>query len=180
MAEILLQKTQVSKVEKAFAQLYKEFPTIESLSSADHRDLEDLFSWLGLVKRARYLLEAATIISTEHNGKIPDDANELLKLPGIGDYSANAILCFGYGQAKEIVDSTIARVLRRVFGYSTEKRAWEDKVTWQLAKELIDITNPIEYNYALLDLASLVCLSNNPSCKNCPVLKWCEYAKSVN
>lgn len=175
LAEFVLQKTQVAKAEQAYTRLITTYPNVNALAQADERDLIEVFSWLGLTKRAGYLRASAAIISGKHGGQFPRDASKLLELPGVGQYTAHAILCFGFGEALPVVDSTTSRVVQRVLGFRTSKQAWEDKVTWAQAAELLNPDQPVEHNYALIDLAALVCLPSQPKCPECPLRNRCVY-----
>lgn len=177
MAETVLQKTQVAKAEKAYGELMAAYPTVAALAAAPEGHLERVFAWLGLVKRARFLRAAALLIVERHGGVVPRTAAELKSLPGMGEYSANAVLCFGHGAPTPIVDTPIARVLKRLLGFFSEKAAWEDPVAWSVARAFLDTDRPVEHNYALLDLAALVCLPRTPQCWRCPVERWCAFAR---
>jgi A/G-specific adenine glycosylase len=178
VAEFMLQRTQAAKVESLYTDLTAEYIDIQELAKAPRRKLSQVFSWLGLVKRAKYLHDAATIIVNEYGGQIPRNPEELVKLPGVGRYTANAIASFSFNQAYSIVDSTIARVLKRLLGYRTTKEAWEDEVTWEIAEGFLDKRRSAKHNYALLDLAALVCLPKEPKCGQCPLKQWCFHYQS--
>ena len=169
----MLQKTQVAKVERVYSTFLEEFPGFRELASASEKDISQIFAWLGLVKRAKYILQTAQLIITDYDGQLPTAPDVLIKLPGIGKYTANAIASFAYNQAFPVVDSTIARVLKRLLGYQTSKEAWEDKITWQVADEFLDKRNSARHNYALIDLAALICIPRDPLCSICPLQHWC-------
>lgn len=178
LAEFLLQKTQVAKAAIAYDRLIIAYPSLSDLAQASECDLVDIFRYLGLVKRASYLLRAAQQIVARHGGQIPRDASALRALPGLGEYSANAILCFGYGEAWPIVDSSVGRTLRRAFGLRSDREPWEDRATWDLAAAFLDPANAAQHNYALLDLAASVCLSRDPLCSQCPLNQFCHHASA--
>lgn len=173
VAEFMLQKTQVAKVERVYSRFLEEFPSIQELANASEQELLRTFAWLGLVKRVGYILRSAQLILIDYKGQIPSSPDVLIKLPGVGKYTANAVASFSYNQAFPIVDSTIARVLKRLLGYRTLKDAWEDKTTWQIAGEFLDKTNSARHNYALIDFAALVCTPRDPLCDKCPLNHWC-------
>ena len=118
-------------------------------------------------------------ILSEYGGKIPDTERDLLKLKGVGHYTANAVLAFAYGKCVPVVDSNIARVLRRYFNLENKKPAYADRDLWALAKKVLPLTNCREYNYGLLDLAALICHPKNPECEKCPLREYCSYEKSL-
>ena len=179
LAEVILQKTQVAKAERAYYELVTAYPTIIALAQAPLSHLEGIFTWLGLRKRARFLLSAAQQIAERHQGVMPRERKLLKQLPGIGDYTANAILCFAYQQPLPIVDTTIARVLKRLLGFHSARSPWEDPIAWRIAGEFLDVERPVEHNYALLDLAALICVEN-PKCSICPLKSWCSYYKTIH
>lgn len=177
LAETLLQKTQVAKAEPAYRSLIARYPTIGALAGASLPDVETIFRPLGLTKRARLLRDAAAVVVHQFGGSMPSDRADLKRLPGVGDYTANAILCFAHDQALPIVDGAIARVLRRVFGLPSDKEAWEDPVVWRVAGEFLDRDHPAEHNYALLDLAAKVCAPREPLHDRCPLQSFCPLGR---
>jgi A/G-specific adenine glycosylase len=177
LAEAILQKTQVAKAEKAYAELIAAYPTVEALANPTEGHLDSVFGWLGLVKRAGYLRAAARAMVQRHSGAVPRTGMELMALPGVGQYSANAVLCFAYAQPVPVVDTAIARVLKRVFGFCSEKPAWKDPVAWSVAEAFLDTVHPVEHNYALIDLAALICTPADPQCRTCPLSQWCVSAR---
>lgn len=176
VATFMLQKTQAAKVLPAFKELTSAFPSFSALMQADLSKIERIFEPLGLTKRAKFLIEASKQICECYRGEVPKDRTDLLSLKGVGDYTANAILCFAFGEPLAIVDGAIARMLRRVFDLPFERDAWEDELVWSVAEDLLDLSDPKAHNYALLDLATTVCTVRNPNHDSCPVEKWCKYA----
>lgn len=176
IAEILLQKTPAERVLPVFIKLNSKFPTPHELSKAGLSEVEDLVGALGLKKRAIYLLKSAKTIVDKFNGKVPDNLNDLLKLPGVGLYTASAVLCFAFNRDLPIVDSNIARILTRVFALNiSSKRPQLDKSLWEFAAKLIPKGMGPRFNEALIDFAALICKSK-PRCFKCPLLDICEYA----
>ncbi len=158
-----------------FDEFFKRFPSVEKLAEADEEAIKSIIGRLGLSKRARFLKETATKIVRDFKGIIPDDYR-LLELKGVGMYTANAVLCFAYGKRVPIVDSNIARLLRRYFGLRGEKPAYADKDLWQLANVVMPDEEVREFNYGLLDIAAEYCRPI-PLCDECPLRKECEHAK---
>ncbi|MGA7732751.1 MAG: A/G-specific adenine glycosylase [Chloroflexia bacterium] len=179
LAEIVLQKTQVAKAERAFRELFDAYPTVELLAQAHTEHLERIFAWLGLVKRARFLRQAAAAIVERHNGEIPSTLVELKRLPGVGDYTASAILAFAYEQPFPVVDTSTARALKRLLGFRSEKAPWEDPVAWRVAHDFLDERHPAQHNYALIDLAALICVPGKPRCEECPLAQWCAFVSQT-
>jgi len=175
ISELLLQKTTSKQVLNVFNEFFSTFPNIWRLAKADVKEIEGIIGVLGLRKRARFLKELASQIVNEFNGVIPKDRNKLLKLKGVGPYTANAVLAFAYGECVPVVDTNVARVIRRYFGLQEKKPAYADKVLWKLAEQIMPTERCREYNYGLLDLAALVCKPHSPSCTKCPLNKYCSY-----
>jgi A/G-specific adenine glycosylase len=120
-------------------------------------------------------MNLAQIVATEHRGEIPHLKEELLELPGIGDYIANAVLCFAYGESVPLLDTNIIRILERVFGIRSSKvRARTDKELWKAVERIIPPGKAKEFNLAMLDLAALICTSRNPKCSICPTADICK------
>ena len=167
LSEIMLQQTQVSRVQaEYYPQFLQRFPTLLSLSQASLDDVYSLWSGLGYYRRAKSLHATAQLCP---NG-LPGSFNELLKLPGIGKYTASAICSFGYKQTLSVVDTNISRVLKRFFA----KEIITDKEVWQLADNFLNTKQPTEHNLALMDLGATICTPKNPLCDSCPLAQWCQ------
>jgi len=165
ISEIMLQQTQVNRVMSEFYPNFLEkFPTLEVLANASIDDVLASWSGLGYYSRARNIHKTANECPVE----LPDDMKELLKLPGIGRYTASAICSFGYEQNVSVVDTNIARVLKRYCGHIEVK----DEVVWNSADQLLNHKESRSHNLALMDLGSMVCTPKNPKCGLCPL----EYA----
>ena len=166
LSEIMLQQTQVNRVkEEYYFQFLEKFPTLEALAQAQLNEVLSMWSGLGYYSRARNL--HATAQQSFNN--FPTSQKELLKLPGIGRYTASAICCFGDEQNIPVVDTNIARVLKRYFGLIEPK----ENTLWSYAASFVNNEKPKEHNLALMDLGSLVCLAKNPKCSACPLEKEC-------
>ncbi len=167
LSEIMLQQTQVNRVEQEYYPRFLEkFPTLEKLADSPLDEVFACWSGLGYYSRARNL--HATAQSVQNS--LPCDLKELLKLPGIGKYTASAICSFGYKQSVPVVDTNIARVLKRFFALLDVKEG----VIWEKAEELLNEQAPREHNLALMDLGSMICLPKNPKCEECPLFDECE------
>jgi len=166
LSEIMLQQTQVNRVmEEYYPQFLAKFPTLTALASASQDDVLAAWSGLGYYSRARNLHKTAQTIEP----KLPQSEKELLALPGIGRYTASAICSFGYSQAVPVVDTNIARVLKRYYALIQPK----DATVWEKAQELLNTKLPRSHNLALMDLGSMICLPKNPKCKECPFEEKC-------
>lgn len=166
LSEVMLQQTQVSRVMEIYYPLFLErFPTIENLANASLDEVLALWSGLGYYSRARNLHKTA--ILSKNN--FPSSQSELKKLPGIGQYTASAICSFGYHQNIPVVDTNIARVMKRFFGL----RDSSSKIIWEKAEEFLNHQRSRDHNLALMDLGSLLCTPKKPKCEICPLNKRC-------
>ena len=167
LSEIMLQQTQVNRVKEYFyPQFLAKFPTLKALASATQDEVLGAWSGLGYYSRARNLQKTAQI--TQANG-LPQTETELLQLSGIGKYTASAICSFGHNQAVAVVDTNIARVIKRYFALLGAT----DSIVWQKAKKFVNTKAPRAHNLALMDLGSLICLPKNPQCSLCPLTLKC-------
>jgi len=167
LSEIMLQQTQVNRVrDEYYPQFLERFPSLESLAKAPQDDVLALWSGLGYYSRARNLHKTA-ILSQDG---LPNIQKELLKLPGIGKYTASAICSFGHNQNIPVVDTNIARVIKRFFALLNPK----DATVWEYATKFVNAKEPRHHNLALMDLGSLVCTPKNPQCVECPLEKECQ------
>ena len=182
LAEIFLRKTDAAKVCNVYERFIGEYPGFEALAKANERDLEDFLRPLGLYKRrAKELVDLAHIVTTAHHGEIPHSREELLELPGVGDYIANAVLCFAFGRGVPILDTNVIRIITRVFSFqSKKKRARDDPEMWRVARRILPKRRARGFNLAMLDLAATICLSRKPRCIACPVRSLCDYYEKTN
>ncbi len=172
VSEFMLQQTQVATVIPFYHRWMTRFPTVESLAAASEQDVLSLWQGLGYYSRAKNLHRATKQIALEL-GSFPSTLAEMKRLPGMGDYTAGAILTFSLNARVPIVDANIARVLARLFSFeqpidSTEGRA---KI-WSFAAQLLPKENAGKFNAALMELGALVC-TPKPKCPECPVQSHC-------
>ncbi|MEA2073508.1 MAG: A/G-specific adenine glycosylase [Campylobacterota bacterium] len=166
LSEIMLQQTQVNRVrDEYYPQFLEKFPTLQALANATQDDVLAAWSGLGYYSRARNLQKTAQSVESE----LPSSQEELIKLPGIGRYTASAICSFGHNQAIPVVDTNIARVIKRYFALLEPK----DTTIWKNAEKFVNAKDPRHHNLALMDLGSLTCLPKNPKCDECPLEKEC-------
>ncbi|WP_152184054.1 A/G-specific adenine glycosylase [Sulfurimonas indica] len=167
LSEIMLQQTQVNRVrDEYYPQFLAKFPTLKTLADAQESEVLAAWSGLGYYSRARNLHKTAKLCENE----LPKSYEELLKLPGIGSYTASAICAFGYHQNLPVLDTNIKRVIKRLFALINPS---EKELTRQAVKVLND-KEPRAHNLALMDLGSLVCLPKNPKCQECPLTSECQ------
>lgn len=181
VSEVLLQQTNAEKVVKPYNIIVENYKTVLELANADIIFLRNLFNELGLFYRADRLISISKQIMYFYNGKIPDKKEELLDIKGIGDYISSAVLCFGYNKPYAIVDTNIIRLFERIFNFrSSNKRPHTDREVWKFAQRLIPEINYVDYNYGLLDFASIICRSKKPLCNDCIVQNMCLYSMNDN
>ena len=182
VAEILLQQTDAAKVAKVYSSFIKSFPNPRKLATASKSTVSRLISKLGLDYRVNRLISVAGELEKRFKGTVPDTQEELLKLPGIGPYIANAVLASAYNKRVAVLDTNIIRILERFFGLRSSKpRARTDPILWGVAQRLLPKKTNIckTWNYALLDFGALVCSHYNPQCKECPCRRRCNYFSSL-
>ncbi|GAA3595311.1 A/G-specific adenine glycosylase [Flavivirga amylovorans] len=174
LSEIILQQTQIKQGLPYYTSFTEKFPSVFDLAKADEEEVLKLWQGLGYYSRARNLHATAKYIAEELKGKFPNNYKGLLKLKGIGDYTASAIASICFDEAAAVVDGNVYRVLSRYFGIDTpinsSKGAKEFKA---LAQELIDKKNPADFNQAIMEFGAMQCKPQNPDCNICPYNKGC-------
>jgi len=173
VSEIMLQQTQVPTVIPYYIKFLKTFPTVRHLAKASLSKVLKVWEGLGYYARARNLHQASKIISNHFNGKIPDNLKDLLSLPGVGRYTAGAILSIAFNQEVPILDGNVKRVLSRLFVVSGNTKKTEE-ILWPLSESLIPKGSPGAFNQALMDLGSMICTPKNPNCLSCPLKNLCQ------
>lgn len=182
ISEIMLQQTQVSTVIDFYRRWMKKFPSIKKLSKATKDEVLVLWQGLGYYKRGISILETAKLLVENHNGRIPNDLKTLMQLPGIGRYTASAILSFAFAKRQPMVEVNISRVLTRFFFKEIEKKVKSDNGSWRSVDfwELSDLILPLEdnkavlVNEALMELGATVCKPKDPNCHSCPLSAMCD------
>jgi A/G-specific adenine glycosylase len=176
ISEIMLQQTRVEAVKLYFERFIKELPDIEALAKVDDDKLMKLWEGLGYYNRARNLKKAACLIMEEYKGEMPGDYNELLKLPGIGSYTAGAISSIAFQKPEPAVDGNVLRVMKRIAGsFDDISKTSVKKILEQDLREIIPKKRPGDFNQAVMDIGALVCIPNGkPLCEKCPVMHLCK------
>jgi len=180
IAEILLKKTRAEVVRDFFEFFVNKYPSFHALAEAKVSELETALLPLGLYKqRAKHLKELAVTIIEHYKGALPRTADKLKNLPGVGEYSANAILCFAFEKRVPIVDTNVVRVLTRVFGVKTSRsEARRSPELWRLADQIVKASrDPKVVNWAMIDLGALICKPFQPDCSSCPLKAICNYKR---
>lgn len=174
VAEAMLQQTQVSRVIEVFNRFMRRFPDVRSLARADEQEVLAHWQGMGYYRRAENLHAAARMIVDEFDGNVPRDVESLLRLPGVGRYTAGAIASIVHGAAAPIVDGNVERVLARWHAKHAAGEQDSKRWTWRKAEELAAAApRPGVFNEALMELGALVCTPASPRCGSCPVAGDC-------
>ena len=174
VSEIMLQQTQVDRVLPKYRQFLTAFPTLADLAAAPTADVISVWVPLGYNSRAVRLQSIARQVIAEYDGRIPDTIDELLRLKGIGRYTAGAIACFAYRKQVATVDTNIYRVLHRIFlGLEHPEAQINNDQMLRLAESVMPAGESYNWNQALMDLGATICTSANPQCVRCPLQETC-------
>jgi A/G-specific adenine glycosylase len=183
LSEIILQQTRVDQGLPYYIKFSTVYPTIQDLARAKEEDVLLIWQGLGYYSRARNMLSTAQIIANNYSSKFPDTFKELLKLKGIGPYTAAAIASFAFDEVTPVVDGNVYRVLSRYYGIDAaiDSKEGKNQIN-ELAKLSIDIKNPALYNQAIMEFGALQCSPKKPNCTSCPLNDTClsYYQNKVN
>lgn len=174
LAEMLLVRTRSDVVARVYEGVFEHYPDIHKLAEADQDAVQEVLYPLGLSKRVPYFIQAARFICEEYDGEIPNDIKDLLRIPGVGIYTATAIAAFAYGQPVVPSDVNILRFISRITGLGMENRT-------KGSKKLRDLTVCLSESQTgltaerLLDFTRLICRPRNPLCEQCPLTKHCSF-----
>ncbi|MBA3318143.1 MAG: A/G-specific adenine glycosylase [Gemmatimonadales bacterium] len=174
VSEFMLQQTQVSRVEAYYDRFLKRYPSIEALAAAPAATVRESWEGLGYYRRAANLHRLAQVVVGEHGGVVPADPAALMRLPGVGRYTAGAVACFAYQRATPAVDTNVARVIQRAFhprlrGIAVARRVWKTAATIVPRKG----NAAWGFNQAIMELGALVCTARVARCGECPVRAAC-------
>ena len=181
VSEIMLQQTRVDTVKPYYERFTAEFPTIQSLADADEEHLLKLWEGLGYYSRAKNLREAARRLIAEYGGRLPADRERLLRLPGIGEYTAGAIASIAFGLPEPAVDGNVIRVCFRLLDCHGDPAdpQLRGEVREQL-KKVYPERHCSEFTQGLMELGAVICLPGNPRCPECPLRGICLGFKTGN
>ncbi len=170
----MLQQTQVDRVVPKYEQFLARYPTLQSLAGAEVGDVRRLWYPLGYNVRPVRLHQIARETVAAYGGRLPDDADALRRLPGVGRYTAGAVLSFAYERDVPILDTNVRRVLARVFlGPRRSRRVRGEKTFWDLAATLVPKGRGYDFNQALMDFGATWCGPRKPRCRRCPMRGFC-------
>ena len=171
VAEVLLKRTTSTAAFRLYERFLQDYPDINSLNNASFDELKSILIPIGLYnQRAMQLKQIAEYVLKEFNGEFPKEYGLLLEIPGVGEYTASAIISFSYKKNKAIVDSNVERILNRVFNV-------KGKELKDIAEILVKNTDSDIYNYGMLDLGASICHYSYPKCPMCPLNYYCDFYK---
>ena len=173
----MLQQTQVKTVIPYFKVFLDNYPTLKSLSLSNERRILKLWEGLGYYSRARNLLATSKIIVNEHNSKLPKNLIDIKKLPGIGDYTANALLAFIYDYPTIAIDGNVKRVFSRILNKNENKIDFKKLIEIN-KKNLFKVKRNSDFVEALMEFGALICKPKEPKCYNCSIKNVCKYFKT--
>lgn len=175
VSEVMLQQTQVDTVRPYFERFLEAFPTVADLAAAPEQQVLRRWEGLGYYRRARSLHAAAKAVVAEHDGQMPRDVVTLLTLPGVGRYTAGAIVSIAYDEPAPILEANTIRLFTRLIAYDGKPTsAAGQRRLWGVAEEVLPRKNVARFNQALMELGSLVCKPTAPDCEACPVARLCK------
>ncbi|HUZ47840.1 MAG TPA: A/G-specific adenine glycosylase [Terriglobia bacterium] len=175
LSEVMLQQTQIATAIPYYLRFLAEFPTAGRLAAAPLERVLELWSGLGYYRRARNLHLAARLIAEKHGGQFPRDYEQARRLPGVGDYTARAVLSIAYHEPYAVLDGNVARVMARLAALSGSlpeprfRRTLEENLDRLLSRR-----SPGNFNQALMELGQTLCLPRSPECPRCPLKRWCR------
>ena len=176
IAEFMLHRTRAAQVSPIYSEFIKKYPTIQSLSSARYSSIEKVTRHLGLHWRSKHFIESAKYILQFYSGDIPSKRDELLKIPGVGDYIAGAILTVCFNKKEYVVDSNIARFINRFYNLKLNGEIRRKKEIIEYSKKLFQARNSGRLLFAIIDFTSLVCKPIRPQCGECILSDLCGYS----
>ncbi len=180
VSEVMLQQTQVERVRDYYERFLQEYPTVQDLAAARPARVQESWDGLGYYARARNLHAAARTIARRYGGRFPRRLEDLQALPGVGRYTAGAVVSFAYEEPAPILDTNVRRVLSRIF---VRRRASTPAATerrlWALAEAVVPAGDAWTMNQALMDLGATICTARTPRCPTCPVRRLCAYYSGV-
>ena len=175
VSEVMLQQTRVETATPYFRRFIEAFPTVADLASADLDAVLKRWEGLGYYSRARNLHRAAGLVVTEHGGTVPSDPEAFRALPGVGPYTAAAVLSLAFDAPLAVLDGNVIRVLARVFAIDADSRAGKTRTALQrVADELLDRQRPGRWNESVMELGATVCTPRSPACPRCPLNTVCR------
>jgi len=175
IAEIMLRRTRADQVLPVYNNFVRCYPTVKALAEGEEESIEKLTYSLGLHWRNQELGDLARHIISKYQGEIPKSRDELMEIPGVGQYVAGVLLSSAYNKKEWIVDTNVIRVFSRFFGLRIKGDGRRNKEVIMIAKQFVDCENPRQANFAVIDFAALICRKINPLHSRCPISWECAY-----
>lgn len=180
IAEFMLHRTRAEQVVPVYEAFIEKYPILDTLARANEIDIKKVTEHLGLHWRSSHFIEAARYVIENFGGEFPDNRVELLKIPGIGDYVAGAILTVCFNKPEYVVDSNIARFINRFYGLNLKGEIRRKKRIIEKSKEIFKSKKTGDLLFALLDFTYKVCKSHSPICLNCIFDSSCKGRSGLN
>lgn len=181
ISEYFLTRTKAHQVEPIFIKFIEKYPSLESFLELETEIARSIMNSLGLHKRVEMLKKLSEQLQQNYINKIPDNFKDLKSLMGIGKYSANAILCFGFNNKRPLLDANLIRLYKRVLNVTSKtKTPKTDKYLWEFSEKLLPEKDYVIFNYGILDFCIEICTPKNPKCENCLLNQMCNYYNSKN
>ena len=178
LSEVIMQQTRVAQGTPYYLKFTEKYPTVASLAAADEHDVLILWQGLGYYSRGRNLLKASRQVMLDFDGEFPKEYKDLIKLKGVGPYTAAAIASIAFKKPNAVLDGNVFRVLSRIYGIETPINAPGAREIFQdYADKLLDKKDPGTFNEAMMEFGATLCLPANPLCDNCPVMSFCVAKK---
>jgi len=178
VSEVLSHQTQIARVVPVYEVLLRRYPTVQAMARAPLQEVKAITDPLGYKIRGRWLHGAALHVADRLAGTFPETLDELQRLPGVGRYTAGAVMSFAHRRDAPVLDTNVARLLRRYFGLTVPARARTAEL-WTLAAAVIPKGKGYLINQALMDLGAMVCRARAPRCDICPVRRSCDFRQRV-
>ncbi|HAL56126.1 MAG TPA: A/G-specific adenine glycosylase [Bacteroidetes bacterium] len=182
VSEVMLQQTQVSRVNVKYPIFLRRFPTLKSLAHAKTSNVIRAWRGMGYNSRALRLQQLARAVLDQHGGRMPREIDRLRALPGVGPYTSHAVACFAFHEQVPVVDTNVFRVFSRLFPKLLEKASTPQervKGAWEIGARMLPRGLAFEWNQALMDLGASICTAASPRCERCPVNRHCGSAFAV-
>lgn len=176
VSEVLSHQTQIARVLPVYRQVLDRYPTVETMARAPLAEVKAITDPLGYKIRGQWLHRAALRVADRLGGVFPANLEELRQLPGVGRYTAGAVMSFAHNRDAPVLDTNVARLLRRHFGIRTSARA-RTRELWDLAAAVIPKGKGYLINQALMDLGALICRARSPRCSDCPLRRSCDFRR---
>lgn len=176
IAELMLQRTKADQVAAVYPSFLERFPTPRALAEARLQDVKDFFGRLGLTWRAEKVKKLGEVLERNFSGRVPDTREELLSLPGVGEYVADAVLASLHAGDVVAVDVNVCRIVGRLFDMKARGEARRDPKFREAVQRITPEGRARELHWAMIDFGALVCTSRNPKCSICPLNEMCAYA----